>query len=214
MRRRLAVFAGVASVVFTLVFVSPEGASADLCVGSGIANVNPGLLAPGQPIVFTSGGTTVVTLLNDGYSESAFAFSLSVGACVPLTNTFNASGVLRGYCGHSVGWGLDTFGHLFGWMEVGSYALVTGGLTGMVGIKPDPLVPGNSCTSPTGATQFLVSGAVHRTGCEFFDVLPQTPFGTSGIHLISTTIGTAWVTVRVPGAYLSTNGHVCAGLPL
>lgn len=221
MRRRFAMLLSIALAFAGVLVVGPSTpAAADVCAGQGTATVTPGLLAPLFPIIAQlPDGSVTISVLQDSFAASSFAFGLSAGACAPGLGGITATGTLRGYCGHSGGAGTDDAGHLFGWISIGGTLLITGEITGAVQATPDPLLAGNSCfTSHTGATSFIVVGAANRINCatntlNTTDVLMPI---LSQILLTTTTVAGTTVNLHIGGLGVHVTGHehVCVGSPL
>ena len=151
-----------AGTVAALAPASPASADTNVCAGTGTAFTSPIF----YPVSLTPSGTTAnATVLAPNTGSFFFLFTFGgVGACVPdLGKGLTATGTVSGWCGHSSGTGVTGQGHRFAWVEAGSLAVITGEVTGVAQVGPDPFVPGNSCF--TGATQFLVNLAFVLSHC-------------------------------------------------
>ena len=159
MKRRLASLLATTLAAATLAVLapaSPAHADTNVCTGQGVANTGPLV----YPVTTLPLGTVTVTQPR----VVGFAFNVAFGTCAPdLGKGLTATGIINGWCGHSSGQGVTGNGHRFTWIEAGSIALVTGEVTGVAHIIPDPTIAGNSCL--TGATSFLVTFAIVLSHC-------------------------------------------------
>ncbi|HEX2039028.1 MAG TPA: hypothetical protein VHF47_04755 [Acidimicrobiales bacterium] len=169
MRRRLAAVVALSLLGATGIAIAPPPAAAQgACAGAGILNVTSGLRYPLAPSATTAGTTVNVFLA--GSTATSFAFSLGTGACT--SGSLTASGVVRGYCGHSAARGTTGDGYDFAWTNVGSVAVVTGELAGLFAVTADPL-SGSDCNN--GATVFRLAGSVALLPCSSLVEQASTP---------------------------------------
>jgi hypothetical protein len=224
-------------VVAVLAPASPASAS-PCVVGLAAASVTPGLLYPVTGPLITKSGNQLRVDWNNGHTTGA-SWSILIPIASTCPGGISASGTLNGYCGHSAGTGTDTAGHLIAWTSLGGFLVLTNELTGVAHATPDPLIVNNNCLHlgsvfgtgppkgalPSGATRFLVSGAVWRFNCPasqltttLTGLIPpqQSVLTTLPIHVpLFTPIGLVDnVHVSTPhGLHVHTSTHVCTGVP-
>jgi hypothetical protein len=149
--RRLVSMLWAACLAATLLVTAPASpASAE-----GACPASLGTLTTGAPLFFPGVALTP--------TFTTFSMSFTVGACVNVTTAppgaavapnLTATGVLSGYCGTSSGSGITSNGYRFSWVSAGGVLVLTGELTGLVGITPDT-PNGESCA--TGANAFITT---------------------------------------------------------
>jgi hypothetical protein len=178
MRRRISLLLAAVLAGTTLMLFGPtQPANAVVvCAGQGTATVNPGLLYPILGGITGPGKDHVVDILiGKDNTPSGFSISLDVGvgcthvAVPPTTGPAAGAGILKGYCGHSSGTGAIG-GQQFSYVSVGTFLILTGHVVGVASAIPTPGT--GSCAHfepvtplPSGATQFLVTGAGVGLNC-------------------------------------------------
>jgi hypothetical protein len=172
MRRRISLLlaALLAGGTLTLLAPAPPASAWIACAGTGNAAVTPGLLYP-VAVNIGTGANLIEVLIGKANDLHSFTFGSIVGGCVHPPSTavpqISAAGVLKGYCGHSVGTGTVN-GQLFAYVSVGGTLLLTGHLVGIANAAPTPGT--GSCLHaatpvdptfglPGGAAQFLINAA-------------------------------------------------------
>ena len=146
MKRFIAGAFATALLATGLAMAAPASAHTEVCVGQGTASTPPvyypthgGSASGNVTFTFTTGGC-----LFGGSATSNGAFAAGV---TPVGN----------FCGHSEGT-VTVSGDAYVWVSAGSVLVLTGSHgAGVVNAVPNPAT-GQSCT--TGATDFLVTGAV------------------------------------------------------
>ena len=167
-----------------------------------------GNLFTGAPFFYPS--PTVVGT-NIGFREvhiTSFAMTFTTHACIHVPNAttskaVTASGMATGWCGLSTGAGTTGNGHPFAWIGAGSFLILTGHVTGVMNIMPD--VPGGQSCSPvgSGATRFLMTGAVVLLRCSGLQQADELQGPNTVGPFTDDTTWHMWVNVCIPDASLS-----------
>ena len=183
MRRRIALFLTALLAGATLAVAgssAPAGATA-VCAGTGTATVAPALWGP--ITINAAAGTppATVDILIGLNTLHTWGFSQDLGACLPGGPLVNANGTLRGFCGFATGVGTTTDGYLLTFVGIGALLVITGHLTGVVAVIPDPTTPTPTCVhlgeiNLPGHSRFIVAGATAKLHCTTLtDTLTPVP---------------------------------------
>jgi hypothetical protein len=177
MRHRISLLlaAVLGASTLTLLAPAPPASAWVVCAGTGTAFVTPGLLYPvllgvGSPPA-AGKDHWIDILIGNTNTLHSFGFGFDVGGCVHPPGGLGggfASGVLLGYCGHSVGTGTVN-GVLFAYVSAGGFLILTGHLVGLAYTTPTPGTasclhlatnpPTATFALPGGATTFTIWGA-------------------------------------------------------
>jgi hypothetical protein len=118
----------------------PAAAHVDACAGLGtMAVAAPGLFYPPFAI-----------------PPAALGVVITLPTCTTTAGAFVAVGTISGWCGHAWGSAVAA-GHFFVFVIEGGTMVLSGSVTGVIQVEPDPLA-GSSCV--TGAGAWLAQGAV------------------------------------------------------
>lgn len=154
MKRRIGLLLAAASILSAVGMFAPSPASAlptgDACIGQGRATLSSGLGLPVQ---------TAKRTVN-------FTFGFTLGTCI-AKGGLAATGTLTGWCGNSEGRGTTSNGRDFGWTSLGTFLVLQGEITGLVGAAADATQgAAGSCAGGT-ATEFIVTGVIIKMNCDF-----------------------------------------------
>jgi len=202
MRRRIALFLTALLAGATLAVAgssAPAGATA-VCAGTGTATVAPALWGP--ITINAAAGTppATVDILIGLNTLHTWGFSQDLGACLPGGPLVNANGTLRGFCGFATGVGTTTDGYLLTFVGIGALLVITGHLTGVVAVIPDPTTPTPTCIhggdlALAGTSRFIIAGAAAKLHCSTLaDTLQPLP---GALTTVTQQVGGTTVNVRV-----------------
>ncbi|HEX2039987.1 MAG TPA: hypothetical protein VHF47_09695 [Acidimicrobiales bacterium] len=185
----------------------------------------PLLYPVGVPLLTTAGNATSVSL-NDEHVVTSFVFDIATATAAACSvGTLFGTGVVVGYCGHAMGFGVDNAGHSFSFVSAGGLVAITGRLTGTAVLVPNAAV--NTCLhggavgpplAGAGATDFIVlAGVVARSNC-IAEALTVHVVDIPGQHQLTGHVvltGTLhFFHVTSPSIKVHTAWHVCAPVKL